>query len=218
MIIGLANSKGGVGKSTIARNLVTYLNDIQIPTGLVDAEDGAPTAALLSSFDPDLIVRAANTVEAIDAAVSELVSSGYHVLLDAPGKEGEQVSTLCLLSDLVIIPLCVSEQDLLQTVRIVEFVRQQQLRNPESRPAAAIVFTRTLKNDIATLPMRDFLTKAGIAIADTEIRERIAVKRNISVMRDPIHYRNDGPANDFVRLAEELGLTKPLAKTGAADE
>jgi len=217
MIIGLANSKGGVGKSTIARNLVTYLNDIRIPTGLVDAEDGAPTATLLSRFDPNLTTRAATTVESIDEAVAELVESGRNVLLDAPGKEGEQVSTLCLLSDLVIIPLCVSEQDLLQTVRIVEFVRQQQVRN-HGRPAAMIVFTRTLKNDIATIPMRDFLRKTGIAIAEAEIRERIAIKRNITVMRDPSHYRNDGPANDFVALAEELGLTSQLAHAGAANE
>ena len=217
MIIGLANSKGGVEKSTIARNLVTYLNDIRIPTSLVDAEDGAPTAALLSRFDTSLAVRVASTVESIDEAVSELAASGHHVILDAPGKAGEQVSTLCLLSDLVIIPLCVSEQDLLQTVRIVEYVRQQQLRS-QGRPAAVIVFTRTLKNDIATIPMRDFLKKTGIAVADTEIRERIAIKRNIAVMRDPIHYRNDGPANDFVALAEELGLTRQQAKTGAVNE
>jgi len=218
MIIGLANSKGGVGKSTIARNLITYLNDIHVSTALIDAEEGAPTATLLQGFDSKLVTRSTTTLEQIDDAVSELVSSGFHIIFDAPGKDGDQVSTLCLLSDLVIIPLCVSEQDLLQTVRIVEFVRSQQCRSKDMKPAAVILFTRTLKNDIATPTVRAFLENFGIPIAKTEIRERVAVKRNITVMRDTRFFQNDGPANDIVRLTEEVVLPQLSSTQRIANE
>ena len=171
---------------------------------LVDAEIGAPTATLLNKFDSDLATRSALTLDDMDDAVTELASQGYHVVIDAPGKEGDQVSTLCLLSDLVIIPLCVSEQDLLQTVAIMNLVLRQQRRSKEQKPAAAIVFTRTLKFDIASPSVRENLEKHGIPIATSEIRERIAIKRNICVMRDPRFKENDGPANDFIRLADEI--------------
>lgn len=140
----------------------------------------------------------------MDDAVTKFASQGYHVVIDAPGKEGDQVSTLCLLSDLVIIPLCVSEQDLLQTVAIMNLVLRQQRRCKEQKPAAAIVFTRTLKNDIATPRVREALEKHGIPIATSEIRERIAIKRNICLMRDQRFKENDGPANDLIRLVDEI--------------
>ncbi|MEO1528978.1 MAG: ParA family protein [Planctomycetota bacterium] len=204
MIIGLANRKGGVGKSTLARNLVVYLNDLGYPTALVDAEYLAPTATLLKGFDKTLVTRSATTLDGIGDAVSELSGKGYHVILDAPGKEGDQVSALCLLSDFVLIPLCVSEQDLLQTGCVIQLVRLQQQRGRDGKPDASIVLTRTLRNDIAVPGVRKNLERYGIPVAETQIRELVAVKRNASVMRDPTYSQRNGPANDFRSLAMEL--------------
>ncbi|TWU49426.1 ParA family protein [Rubripirellula reticaptiva] len=208
MIIGLANSKGGVGKSTLARNLVVYLNDLGFSTALVDAEEYAPTATLLKNFDSNLILRSATSLDGIDDEVQELSESGHHVIIDAPGKEGDQVSTLCLLSDLVLIPLCVSEQDLLQTVGVINLVRRQQRRSEGGKPDASIVLTRTLKNDIAVPSVRENLLRYGIPVADTEIRERIAIKRNTSVMRDKRFGGKDGPATDVQSLVAEIILPR----------
>lgn len=88
MILGLCNSKGGVGKSTLGRNILVYLNDQGMKSALIDAEEHAPTATLLRKFDSNLVCRSATTLDAIDDAVSELSSDGYHVILDAPGKKG----------------------------------------------------------------------------------------------------------------------------------
>ena len=204
MIIGVANSKGGVGKSKLACNFLDYLNARFAPTALVDAEKGGPTAKLLQKFDETLVARSAETLDEIDDSVSELTQKGFHVIIDAPGKEGDQVSTLCLLSDLVIIPMCVSQQDLLQTVPVMKLVLRQQRRSAERKPDAVIVFTRTLKNDIAAPKLKSTLAKFGIPIADSEIREIVSVKRNISVMRQPRFFSANGPANDFANLINEV--------------
>lgn len=218
MIIGLANSKGGVGKSTLARNLVVYLNDQGHKAALVDAEEDAPTATLLGRFDPSIETRSATTLDSIDDAVAELSANGYHVILDAPGKEGDQVSILCLLSDLVLIPLCVSEQDILQTVSVIKLVRRQQERSRDGKPAASVVLTRTLKNDIAVPSVRKNLARLGIPVAKTEIRERIAIKRNVSVMRDQSLFEKRGPADDFKMLIEEVVYPHLLVTQRSANE
>ena len=218
MIIGLANSKGGVGKSTLARNLVVYLNDQGHKAALVDAEEDAPTATLLSRFDSSIETRSATSLDAIDDAVAELTEAGFHVVLDAPGKEGDQVSTLCLLSDLVLVPLCVSEQDILQTIGVIKLVRRQQERSRDGKPTASVVLTRTLKNDIGVPSVRKNLARLGIPVAKTEIRERVAVKRNVSVMRDPAHYEKRGPANDFQQLIDEVVLPELLQTQRSANE
>ena len=217
MIIGLANSKGGVGKSAIAKNILVYLNDNSFPTALVDAEKGSPTASLLNKFDPNLVTRSAKTLDEIDDAVSELTDRGFHIIIDAPGKEGDQVLTLCLLSDLVLIPMCISEQDILQTVGIMKLVLRQQTRSG-GVPEAVIIFTRTLKNDIAIPEFRSQLSKFGVPIANSEIREMIAVKRNVSVMRDERYYQNNGTANDFVCVIEETILPKLESPRSVANE
>lgn len=203
MIIGLANSKGGVGKSCLAKNLVVYLNDQYGPTALVDAERNGPTAQILRQFDSKIVTRSASTLAEIDDAVAELTQAGNHVVIDAPGKEGAQVSTLCLLSDLVIIPTCIAEQDILQTGDILTLVRHVQRRG-EGKPKAVIVFTRTIKNDVAAPILRKQLSPLGIPIAETQVRERVAIKRNACVMRDAQFFENDGPANDFVNLIREV--------------
>jgi chromosome partitioning protein len=218
MIIGLANSKGGVGKSTLARNLVVYLNDQGHKTALVDAEEDAPTATLLSRFDSSIETRSATTLDAIDDALTGLTEAGCNVVLDAPGKEGDQVSTLCLLSDLVLIPLCVSEQDILQTVSVIKLVRRQQERSRDGKPAASIVLTRTVRNDIGVRAFRKNLVRLGIPVANTQIRERIAVKRNVSVMRDPAYFAKRGPANDFQQLIDEVVLPELLQTQRSANE
>ena len=218
MIIGLANSKGGVGKSTLARNLVVYLNDQGYKTALIDAEEDAPTATLLGRFDSKIITRSATTLDSIDDAVSELSGDGYHVVLDAPGKEGDQVSTLCLLSDLVLIPLCVSEQDILQTVSVIKLVRRQQERSRDGKPLASVVLTRTLRNDIGVPSVRKNLARLGIPVAVSEIRERVAVKRNVSVMRDQSLFENRGPASDFKELIDEVVLPHLLPTKRSANE
>ncbi|WP_146527834.1 P-loop NTPase family protein [Novipirellula artificiosorum] len=123
-----------------------------------------------------------------------------------------------MLSDLVLIPLCVSEQDLLQTVGVINLVRRQQRRSKEGKPDAAIVLTRTLKNDIAVRGVRDNLGRYGIPVAKTEIREMIAVKRNTSVMREPAFFKNNGAANDVLKLAQEIILPKLPNLDGVANE
>lgn len=217
MIIGLANSKGGVGKSALAKNILVYLNDNNFPVALVDAERGAPTASLLNKFDSKLVTRPAETLDEIDDAVSDLKAEGFHVIIDAPGKEGDQVLTLCLLSDLVLIPMCVSEQDILQTVSIMKLVLRQRNRS-SGLPEAAIVFTRTLKNDIAIPRFRKQMSKLGIPIADSQIREIVAIKRNISVMRDCKFLQDNGPANDFIGLVDEVIIPILTNKKIASNE
>ena len=217
MIIGLANSKGGVGKSALAKNILVYLNDRFEPTALVDAEKGAPTSRLLKKYDKSLETRGAETLEEIDDSVSDFSLRGFHVIIDAPGKEGDQVSTLCLLSDLVIIPICISEQDVLQTVSIIKLVLRQQKRS-HGKPEAVIVFTRTLKNDIGIPLFEKSLSKLGIPIAKSRIREMIAVKRNVTVMRDEIFYRNNGVANDFKNLIEEVIIPRTVKSNRAGNE
>ncbi len=58
----------------------------------------------------------------------------------------------------------------------------------------------------------------SVPVAETEIRELVAVKRNVSVMRDPAHFANKGSANDFMKLIDEVVLPQLLQTQRSANE
>lgn len=80
------------------------------------------------------------------------------------------------------------------------------------------MLTRMQKNDIGVPSVRKNLARLGIPVAETEIRERVAVKRHVSVMRDQRLFENMGPANDFRNLIEEVVLPHLLETQRSANE
>lgn len=216
MILGLGNSKGGVGKSTIAANVVVELCDRGYPTALIDAEKNSPTARRLLKFDPSLVVHAASSLEEINEAVELFTNRGHHVVIDSPGRTGDELTALCLASDMVLIPMQTTEQDLLQTTDVLTLVRAFQ-RRMGGRPAAAIVLNATRRRDIAARRFRAGLLPLGVPVAQTQLRRLDDYRFNVSVMRDA-ELNRQGAADDIRQLVEELILPHLNQPLGVAHE
>jgi hypothetical protein len=58
----------------------------------------------------------------------------------------------------------------------------------------------------------------GIPVAQTQVRELVGIKRNVSVMRDPEMFGGVGAANDFKNLAEEVVLPHLSTTLRSANE
>jgi chromosome partitioning protein len=213
MIIGIGNKKGGTGKSTLAINILVHLNDLGFPAGFIDTdgkEGGlfATATQIRDELGEDAFpIHTATTLEQIDQAVTSLQSTGHHVILDSPGETGDQATALCLLSDLVLVPVCLSPKDVLQTVELLTMIQFQQRRNP-GKPEAVIVLSKTRKGDIAAPGMRKNFEQFGIPIAETEIRYRKSIERLATVMRLPNAFKKDGPGVDLRDLIQETILPK----------
>ncbi|QDV81085.1 ParA family protein [Botrimarina mediterranea] len=215
MILGLGNSKGGVGKSTIAANLVVELCDRGYPTALIDAEKNSPTARRLLKYDPTLVVKGASSLEEIDEAVEQLAQSGHHVVIDSPGRSGDELTALCLASDIVLIPMQTTEQDLLQTTDVLTLVRAFQ-RRMAGRPQAAIILNATRRRDIAARRFREGLLPLGVPVAKTQLRRLDDYRFSVSVMRDS-ELNRQGAADDIRTLVDELVMPH-LNHQGVANE
>ena len=72
IVIGLVNTKGGVGKSMLSSNIVVALNDLGHKTALIDAEEGGPTAEALARFDSSIVTNCSTKLEEIDEQISKL--------------------------------------------------------------------------------------------------------------------------------------------------
>lgn len=201
LTIALASSKGGVGKSTLATNITVDLHDSGIGVTLVDAEEGGPTASLLEEHVPDISTYVVTSITDISRSVEELRRKGQVVILDSPGKTGKELTAVCSLADLVILPMKVCERDLLQSGAALAVVRSCQLTN-QGKPQAVIVYNETSKDDAEASNFTKQLAPLGIPVAKSRIRSLRSVRRATTIMRPP--WEKMGVAEDTKNLIDEI--------------
>lgn len=206
---GLATSKGGAGKSTLVTNLAVGVWQSGIPTALVDAESRGPTARLLNEVAPEILTTVATDREQITKAVNSYRNEGRIVFLDAPGKTGEQMNTVCRISDLVIVPIMICERDLIQSTDALALIRSFQI-SQQGRPDAAILLNGTVHKDATADQFRKALEPIGIPVAKKQIRFLNKYKRNTTVMLDA-KLDVEGAASDIRDLIDELIMPRIAA-------
>ena len=110
MIVAVANQKGGVGKSTIAVHLVTWLRESGIDAALVDADVQSSSSVWAKEADETTPVYRFQTAEDILERVGKL--SEQVVVVDGPAGLGEATRATLLVCDLALIPCGPSILDL----------------------------------------------------------------------------------------------------------
>jgi len=208
--VGLASSKGGAGKSTLVTNLAVGVWQSGLPTALIDAELRGPTARLLNEVVPEIATSVATNREEIAAEANKYRNEGRIVFLDAPGKTGEQMNTVCRISDLVIVPIMICERDLIQSTDALALIRSFQI-SQQGKPDAVILLNGTVHNDATANQFRKALEPIGVPVARKQIRFLNKYKRNTTVMLDP-KLDSEKAASDVRDLIDEL-IVPRLRKT-----
>jgi chromosome partitioning protein len=170
LVVAFLNTKGGVGKSTLAAHFAIELFDRGIATSLVDADPQGTAINHVQSAEPDLRCQTATKLEQIDAAIEELSAHHQVVVLDSPGKTGEAVTVISFLCDVAIIPLQPSTADVLASSPVLGLIKASQ-RSRGGKPLPWIVLNLTRKNDVVAKRYRhDHQERSTIPIAKTQIR------------------------------------------------
>lgn len=104
MIIAIANSKGGVGKSTVAVHLAAWLQRQGHRVLLADCDtqqsssqwvrEAAPTVKAMCLKDPDTII----------SELPALRETTDYIVADGPGSLAEMSRALLLVADKAIVP------------------------------------------------------------------------------------------------------------------
>lgn len=102
MIIATVNQKGGVGKSTIAVHLVTWLREQGVETALVDADVQGSSSEWTKEIDEDTPVYRFQSADEILDEVKLLTEK--IIVIDGPAGLGEVSRATLLVSDIALIP------------------------------------------------------------------------------------------------------------------
>ena len=138
MILALANSKGGVGKTTIAVHLVAWMAQQGHRVAFVDSDVQGSSSGWLGEAAPDIKTYRLLTADDIVAQLPLIQSEFDYVVVDGPAGLSEVTRAIMCLADLAILPCGPSVLDLRAVMDAVEVLRRiQEARN--GLPTAVIV-------------------------------------------------------------------------------
>ena len=218
MFITFTNTKGGVGKSTLAAHLAIWLFDLGYRVALLDTDPQGTSSEWIRNAEPKLTVRTVSDSDAIQAARDELIAEHDFVIADAPGEEGEASNAVTFLADLAVLPLeptkpCIRAlKDALKTIRLAHTVTQGK------RPETVLVLSKVRKKSRRTAVLKEQLRTSGFRVADAEIRflDAIAESCDTAVTRH-VTPATQGAAGDMEALFGEL-FADHLTMRSAANE
>src|SRR5215204_1276851 len=111
MIVVAVNSKGGVGKSTLAAHLAAWFYEKGKKVALVDSDRQASSSSWLSEAEPGIKAVRAQTADEIYKLLTELYEDCDVLIADGPAGLEEQSRILLMFADVAIVPCGASRLD-----------------------------------------------------------------------------------------------------------
>ena len=173
MLVSVVNSKGGVGKSTIAGNLAGWLAAHGHRVILADCDLQQSSSEWMREAAPNIqVVQMSSADEVLDELPALKLDADY-VIADGPGSQTETSRALLMWADLAIVPVKASMFEARALSKNTNFIRQAQaIRN--GPPEAVAVLSMVGRNYRLTKDMRDAALALNLSVANTAITLRQA--------------------------------------------
>lgn len=166
-IILITHQKGGVGKSTLAFNLATNINDVA-KTCIVDLD-----------YQGSLnnIRELSNVPIFTEDKLNELIQSDFDfIFIDTPPYLSEKLPELCNFADVIVIPSKAGFLDILAISSTINIVEQS-----GNKDKAIIVFNMVKSNTSLTDEVKQQLSEYNIRVSKTMISDLVAFTRSVLV-------------------------------------
>ncbi|NRB11576.1 MAG: ParA family protein [Rickettsiaceae bacterium] len=207
-IITLATSKGGAGKSTLARNLAAHWVNVGYKVAIIDAD---PQASIVGRHNPEGLLKKLTVLAEPEQTVSNLIdeikSQYTHIIIDTGGFRNKTTIHALVKSDLAIIPLKTSADDVAGAIDTYNLIKE--LNNTPERITFPIkyrmVLTMTMQGIVIAKQLRSELQELGYLILNSEMYHRIIYPETALEGLSPCITDPDGrAAKDISSIVSEI--------------
>nr|WP_181377363.1 ParA family protein [Ochrobactrum sp. LM19]AJW30034.1 ParA-like protein [Ochrobactrum sp. LM19] len=187
MIITMANSKGGAGKTTVMRALAGHAARLGIPVTILDC-DTSENATRWMTYSreagiwPDNIdVIAVNDADLLMEIAPQYAKREHHLtFIDLEGTTNEFFGAGLWLADLVICPVQLAGEEIFGAYTLHGPVMDQLKATREHLPPIIVVVTSIDLIDLKSRKVQDYwqlLADGGMKVAENKLVHRKAYKK-----------------------------------------
>lgn len=164
MIIAVANSKGGVGKSTLAVHLAAWLHERGHRVVLADCDTQQSSSEWVREAVPGLRAVRLDNPDVILNDLPSLAEDADFVVADGPGGQTETSRALLLRAQLALVPAKASMLEVRALAKATDVLRQaQDIRG--GAPRAVIVLSMVAMRYRLTQDMKDAAAALKLPLA-----------------------------------------------------
>ena len=126
LIFAFTNSKGGVGKSTLAVHFAIWLKEQGITTALIDSDVQGSSTTWLQEAASEMEIFRLQTPDDVLDQIPKIQPRFEHLVIDGPAGLSEVTRTILLLTDVTCLPCGPSVLDLRAVNEAIRVLRQVQ--------------------------------------------------------------------------------------------
>jgi len=204
MIYGLTNSKGGVGKTTIAVHLAAFLAAKKRSVIFIDADPQQSASAWIKELSTSIRLETLEMPKEIIRRVAELAPDADDIVIDGPAGLSETTRAIMLRADKVFLPCGPSILDLRAASKAVSLVREAQ-KTRKGLPKAALVPNKLQKRGRLTREMMGAAEKLGVPIlAGLSMRQAFADAAGQATVVSQMGTQSFLAAHEMKQLLKEM--------------
>jgi chromosome partitioning protein len=205
-VIALTNSKGGVGKSTVAVHLAAWCHQGGRHTALVDADAQGASSVWLHEAEPDIAISRLQTPDEILDQVPRLVTQFDVLVIDGPAGLSEVTRAVLLVANLALLPCGPSVLDLRAVQEAIRVVGQAQ-RIRGGPPQAMLVPNKLQVQYRLTQELLATVQSLGVpALGGLRLRQAFADAAGQGTLVWRLGLRGAAATEEITRLFAELNI------------
>lgn len=199
--------KGGTGKSTLATNYAVYLAQIGRDVLLVDTDLQGSADGWAAVRSPDLPrVHCVQKFNDVTKAVRDLQGRYDDIVIDAGGRESNELRSAMLVANAVYIPIKASQFDIWTMVEMDQLVNAARGFNTSLEAWAVLSMAPTNPSIREGQEAREALCDFdNVRLAAATICERKAYRDASAAGRGVLELSNAKAAAEIRALGEEIG-------------
>ncbi len=210
-IIALTNSKGGVGKSTVAVHLAAWCHGRRQRTALVDADVQGASSIWLHEAEPHVPIHRLQTPDDILDQVPRLSFHCDVLVIDGPAGLTEVTRAILLVTNLALLPCGPSVLDLRAVQEAIRVVGQAQ-RIRGGPPQAVLVPNKLQVQYRLTQELLVTVQSLGAPVlGGLRLRQAFADAAGQGTLVWRLGPRGEAATAEITHFFEELGIHESKA-------